>query len=195
MPSADVIHLPPGDGLGTAMLIFAGLHHTPGVPPDRQQDKMLDNCERLLSEARAHAIPIAYLRHVTVSLTRLQSQNPVWISGFEPTREDMIFDTFNPRPYENEEFSHAIGQCGGCYWLAGRFDEIDCTSLVVDASDRKQQLILISDALSFEAPQSTNGVLDLARLRHISHNCVTTTSKWISDRREHSRSELSRSGK
>lgn len=110
-------------------------------------DGPLANIRAVLEHARAMGFPVAYVRQVS----RSSFFNPAtefsgWISGFEPTGADMIFDRDQPSCYSSKRFAELMDSCGGHFVLAGFAGETACLSTAIDAYHRNHRFIYLSDA-------------------------------------------------
>jgi nicotinamidase-related amidase len=149
-----------------------------------QIDDALANCRELLAHARSLGIPVAF--------TRLVGQSPFfnpatrfshWISGFEPTKSDMIFDRGQPSCYSSEDFAEIIASSGGNLVIAGFAGESACLSTAIDAFHRGHRLVYIADASAshplddISAGDVHNVITRLVGL----YGDVITTRSWISN--------------
>jgi nicotinamidase-related amidase len=112
-----------------------------------EADFVLAKCRLALRHARACGFPIAYVRQNS----RSSFFNPVtgffgWITGFEPTAADMIFDRDKPSCYSSKPFSELMDSCGGHFVLAGFAGETACLSTAIDAYHRDHRFTYLADA-------------------------------------------------
>ena len=130
------------------ILILAGLHQSdqPGFDWGGLKD-VLGNCKAILTSARSAGIPVAFVRCIAppLSVSELRTY-PAWLKGFEPTRNDMIFDVLQPSCYSNSEFSQAMEYTNGNFAIAGLFGETTCLSTAIDAHHRRHSITYLSDA-------------------------------------------------
>ena len=130
------------------ILILAGLHQSdqPGFDWDALR-QVLGNCKAILTSARSAGIPVAFVRCIAppLSVSELRAY-PAWLKGFEPTRNDMIFDVLQPSCYSNTEFARAMEYSNGNFAIAGLFAETTCLSTAIDAYHRRHNFIYLSDA-------------------------------------------------
>src|ERR1700709_727676 len=114
----------------TPTLVLVGLHRNPdGSSNDLEAyGNALSNCRALLDRAKAHDIPVAHARRITPRNASDRLRYPPGISGFEPMRNDMVFDVLQPSCYSNTEFSRAMDYSNGNFALAGLFGEVACLS-------------------------------------------------------------------
>jgi nicotinamidase-related amidase len=130
------------------VLILAGLHQADFsfLDEDVLRD-VLDNCEMLLESARATATSVAFVRCVAPPSSVSEPRSyPAWLKGFEPKRDDMIFDVTQASCYSSTEFAQAMEDAGGGFTIAGLFGETVCLSTGVDAYHRRQKFTYLSDA-------------------------------------------------
>ena len=85
-------------------------------------DPALDNCRRLLDHARRIGLPVAFTRTVSESAF-FNRATPFarWIEGFEPCRNEMVFERSNPSCYSSEAFATMVNQSRGGIVLARIF--------------------------------------------------------------------------
>jgi nicotinamidase-related amidase len=107
----------------------------------------LENCRAALNHARSKGFPVAFIRQ----LSRSAYFNPAtafsgWISGFEPTGADMVFEREKPSCYASPLFAQFMEGCGGHFALAGFAGETACLSTAIDAFHRKHQFSYLADA-------------------------------------------------
>jgi nicotinamidase-related amidase len=112
-----------------------------------ETSSVLANCRSALAHARAMGFPVAYVRQKS----RSSFFNPSttffsWISGFEPTSADMVFDRDKPSCYSNRNFSELMEGSGGHFVLAGFAGETACLSTAVDAYHRNHRFTYLADA-------------------------------------------------
>ena len=132
----------------TPSLVLVGLHQNPdGSAIDLQAySRALSNCRMILDRAKICDIPVAHVRSIAPKNERDRLRYPPWISGFEPMRNDMVFDVLQPSCYSNTEFSRAMEYSEGNFAIAGLFGETACLSTAVDAHHRHHKFIYLSDA-------------------------------------------------
>lgn len=107
---------------------------------------MLSNCRAILRQAKAHNIPVAYVRSIYPKSASDRLRYPPWIEGFEPVRTDMVFDLLQPSCYSNAEFSRTMDYSNGNFAIAGMFGETTCLSTAIDAHHRRHNFTYIADA-------------------------------------------------
>ena len=145
------------------VLILAGLHGADfsALEPSILRNA-LANCERVLALARATHIAVAFVRCLppTLSISEPRSY-PAWLKGFEPKRDDMIFDVTRASCYSNSEFAQAMEYSKGNFTIAGLFGEVTCLATAIDAHHRRHSFTYLSDASACR----NNGAIP-ARLFH-----------------------------
>jgi hypothetical protein len=137
------------------VLVLAGLHqsHQPDPP---SLDAVLENCEILLASARAAHLPVAFVRRVTLVKQFSEPQAyPAWLKGFEPKRNDMVFDVTKASCYSNIEFAQAMEYSDGHFAMAGLLGETICLATGIDAHHRHHRFTYLSDASACQ----NNGVV------------------------------------
>jgi nicotinamidase-related amidase len=107
----------------------------------------LENCRAALTHARSKGFPVAFIRQ----FSRSAYFNPAtafsgWISGFEPTGADMVFERENPSCYSSPLFAQFMESCRGHFALAGFAGETACLSTAIDAFHRKHRFSYLPDA-------------------------------------------------
>jgi nicotinamidase-related amidase len=108
----------------------------------------LDNCRAALAHARSKGYPVAFIRQFN---RRSAYFNPAtafsgWISGFEPTSTDMVFERESPSCYSSAMFAQFMDGCGGHFALAGFAGETACLSTAIDAFHRRHGFSYLADA-------------------------------------------------
>jgi nicotinamidase-related amidase len=107
----------------------------------------LENCRAALDHARSKGFPVAFIRQ----FSRSAYFNPAtafsgWISGFEPTGADMVFERERPSCYASSLFAQFMEGCGGHFALAGFAGETACLSTAIDAYHRGHRFSYLADA-------------------------------------------------
>jgi nicotinamidase-related amidase len=112
----------------------------------------LDNCRKVLEHARRIGLPVAFVRMLSESAFFNRATPFVrWIEGFEPHRNEMIFERSSPSCYACEPFSALMNQSRGGIVLAGFAGESSCLSTLVDASHRNHKVTFLCDASASHA--------------------------------------------
>ena len=143
---------------------------------------VIANCRAALRHARACGIPVAFTRQVAPSASMLVSPvYPRWIEGFEPKRNDMVFDRQRPSCYASAEFRDMADDIGGNYVVAGQFGELSCLSTAIDALHRDHRPTFLTDALvSLSHEDFSTGAMLRALTNILSlYAEVTRTEPWI----------------
>lgn len=128
------------------VLILVGLHEHAHDRSPVERDMLegaLANCRTVLNLARSARLSVAFVRCVAPSEPRTY---PAWLRGFEPTRDDMIFDVTQASCYSNIEFAQAMEYSRGNFAIAGLFGETTCLSTAIDAHHRRHSFTYLSDA-------------------------------------------------
>lgn len=143
---------------------------------------VLDNIRIALFHARAMGFPVAHLRQ----MSRSSFFNPAttfsgWIKGFEPTREEMVFDRDQPSCYSNKSFAQLMESCRGHFVLAGFAGETACLSTAIDAYHRNHRFTYLSDASASHGLGKFSGVAVQKMVAEIIavYGDVTDTNSWI----------------
>lgn len=115
-------------------------------------DRALANCRRVLDHSRKIGLPVAFIRMLDDSAFFNRATPFVrWIEGFEPSRNEMIFERSSPSCYSSEPFSSLMNQCRGGIVLAGFAGESACLSTLIDAFHRNHKVTYLSDASASHA--------------------------------------------
>jgi nicotinamidase-related amidase len=144
----------------------------------------LANCRAALDHARSRGFPVAFLRQVS----RSAYFNPAtvfsgWITGFEPTGADMVFERENPSCYSNSMFAQFMESCGGHFALAGFAGETACLSTAIDAFHRKHRFSYLADASAshklgeLSAENVQNAVTSIIGV----YGEIVSTCSWINE--------------
>jgi nicotinamidase-related amidase len=115
-------------------------------------DAALANCRLLLDHARRIGLPVAFVRMVGESVF-FNRATPFahWIEGFEPSRNEMVFERTSPSCYACEPFAAFMDQSRGGIVIAGFAGESSCLSTLIDAFHRKHKVTYLFDASASHA--------------------------------------------
>src|SRR5260370_42432729 len=117
-------------------------------------DRALDNCRRVLDHARKIGLPVAFMRLLNESAFFNRATPFVrWIAGFEPYRNEMIFERSSPSCYSCEPFAALVNQSRGGIVLAGVAGESACLSTLMDAFHRNHKVTYLCDASARPDPE------------------------------------------
>ena len=115
-------------------------------------DGALDNCRRVLDHSRQVGLPVAFIRMVNESAFFNRATPFVrWIEGFEPYRNEMVFERGSPSCYSSEPFTALVNQCRGGIVLVGFAGESACLSTMIDAFHRNHKVAYLCDASASHA--------------------------------------------
>ena len=115
-------------------------------------DRALDNCRRVLDHARDIGLPVAFMRLLNESAFFNRATPFVrWIEGFEPYRNEMVFERSSPSCYSCEPFAALMNQSRGGIVLAGFAGESACLSTLIDAFHRNHRVTYVYDASASHA--------------------------------------------
>jgi nicotinamidase-related amidase len=115
-------------------------------------DRALENCRKVLDHARRIGLPVAFVRMVGESAFFNRATPFVrWIEGFEPYRNEMVFERASPSCYSCERFSALVNHSGGGIVLAGFAGEAACLSTLIDAFHRNHKVTYLCDASASHA--------------------------------------------
>jgi nicotinamidase-related amidase len=145
-------------------------------------DPALANCRRVLDHSRKLGLPVAFVRLLDDSAFFNRATPFVrWIEGFEPLRNEMIFERSSPSCYSSELFAALMNQNRGGIVIAGFAGESACLSTLVDAYHRGHKATYLADA------SASHGLDDMAASEVHRAICkvsglygdVYETSDWI----------------
>src|SRR3979409_1786278 len=124
----------------------------PRLVPISNNDRALDNCRRVLDHAREIGLPVAFMRLLNESAFFNRATPFVrWIEGFEPYRNEMVFERSSPSCYSCEPFAALMNQSRGGIVLAGFAGESACLSTLIDAFHRNHKVTYLCDASASHA--------------------------------------------
>jgi nicotinamidase-related amidase len=145
-------------------------------------ETVLSRCRAALEHARAKGFPVAYMRQIIKSaFFNPATDFASWISGFEPTGADMVFERDKPSCYASKQFSAVMDSCGGHFVLAGFTGETACLSTAVDAYHRNHQFTLLTNATAsrklgtLSAARAHDAVVEIVGL----YGNTLSTEEWI----------------
>jgi nicotinamidase-related amidase len=150
--------------------------------PDIQ--RALDNCRKVLHHARGAGLPVVFVRWMDNAGPFFNSATPFvnWIEGFEPQRNEMIFERRQPSCYSSDGFAQLMDHGGADMVLVGFAGESACLSTMVDAFHRNHRIVYLKDAsashrlLDMSADDVHDAVGKIAAL----YGTVANTNTWIS---------------
>lgn len=115
-------------------------------------DRALDNCRKVLDHSRQLGLPVAFIRMVNESAFFNRATPFVrWIEGFEPLRNEMVFERASPSCYSCEPFTALVSQSRGGIVLVGFAGESACLSTLIDAFHRNHKVTYLTDASASHA--------------------------------------------
>jgi nicotinamidase-related amidase len=115
-------------------------------------DRALDNCRSVLAHSRQIGLPVAFIRMVNESAFFNRATPFVrWIEGFEPYRNEMVFERGSPSCYSSEPFTALVNQSRGGIVLVGFAGESACLSTMIDAFHRNHKVAYLCDASASHA--------------------------------------------
>ena len=154
----------------------------PRLPAISDIHRALDNCRRVLDHSRRAGLPVAFIRMVNES-PFFNRATPFgrWIEGFEPYRNEMVFERASPSCYSSEAFAALVNQSRGGIVLVGFAGESACLSTLIDAFHRNHKVTYLWDASASHAldDMSADDVhRAVSRLSGL-YGDVHETSDWI----------------
>lgn len=201
VPGTRVLAVPPSKGCRVTSVVslrtFANSSSVPIVVfVDMQQeylakprlfaiseiDRALDNCRRVLDHSRRLGLPIAFIRLFNESAFFNRATPFVrWIDGFEPCRNEMVFERSSPSCYSSEPFSALVNQSRGGIVLAGFAGESACLSTLIDAFHRNHKVTYLCDASASHALEDVSADEIHRAVSKISgiYGEVYETTDWI----------------
>jgi nicotinamidase-related amidase len=115
-------------------------------------DRALANCRKVLAHSREIGLPVAFMRQLNESaFFNRAAPFSRWIEGFEPYRNEMVFERSGPSCYSCEPFSALVSQSRGGIVLAGFAGESACLSTLIDAFHRNHKVSYLCDASASHA--------------------------------------------
>jgi nicotinamidase-related amidase len=115
-------------------------------------DRALDNCRKVLDHSRKLGLPVAFIRMLNESAFFNRATPFVrWIEGFEPYRNEMVFERSSPSCYSCEPFTALVNQSRGGIVLAGFAGESACLSTLIDGFHRNHKVTYLCDASASHA--------------------------------------------
>jgi nicotinamidase-related amidase len=145
-------------------------------------DRALDNCRKVLDHARGIGLPVAFMRLLSESAFFNRATPFVrWIEGFEPYRNEMIFERSSPSCFSCEPFAALVNQSRGGIVLAGFAGESACLSTLIDAFHRNQKVTYLCDASASHALENVSADEIHRAVSKISglYGDVYETTDWI----------------
>ena len=118
----------------------------PAAPVRTGTDNMLANCRRATTHARALGIPVAFVRNRKPK-TDPPNNGQGWIDGFEPRRNDSVFERVGISCYGSPYFSEVVDGAGGNIVVAGFVGHGGCLATAADAVSARHRIVFLSDAL------------------------------------------------
>lgn len=137
---------------GVPTLVFVDMQReyiaTPRIIAIPDIEEALENCRTLLHYARQHGLPTAFVRWLDRATPFFNQATAFsgWIEGFEPQRNEMIFERNRPSCYSSEPFCQLMDRGETEIVLVGFAGESACLSTMVDAFHRRHRVTYISDA-------------------------------------------------
>ena len=114
-------------------------------------NRALDNCRKALDHSRKMGLPVAFMRLFNESFFNRATPFVRWIEGFEPYRNEMVFERSSPSCYSSEPFAALVNQSRGGIVLAGFAGESACLSTLIDAYHRNHKVTYLCDASASHA--------------------------------------------
>jgi nicotinamidase-related amidase len=142
----------------------------------------LANCRRVLDHSRKMGLPIAFTRLLDDSAFFNRATPFVqWIEGFEPQRNEMIFERSSPSCFSSDLFASLMNQNRGGIVLAGFAGESACLSTLVDAYHRGHNAAYLADASASHAldDMTANEVHRAVSKVSGVYGDIYETSEWI----------------
>ena len=156
---------------------------TPRLIAIPEIDEALANCRKLLAHARECGLPVAFVRWLDRATPFFNQATPFagWIEGFEPQRNEMIFQRNRPSCYSSDGFAQFMDHGDKDVVLAGFAGESACLSTMVEAFHRGHHMTYVKDA-SASHRLSEMGAEDVhfavARIAGL-YGDVAKTDTWI----------------
>lgn len=112
----------------------------------RECEPALAKCRLLLAEARERRWPVAFVRPPMPASAARCHKAARWIEGFEPKRDDMVFDRSGPSCYSSDEFAGAMDAAGRVFVMAGFSTDSTGLATLIDAAQQDHFVGLVRDA-------------------------------------------------
>lgn len=179
MLSPSSLHFSRTGSQASPILVIARLHNRVDCQENLTTKKCVvaaaiaEKCMSLVACARQSSIRIAYVREFNFSKARWDPEYPAWMTGFEPTKNDMVFDVEDAELYKSQEFCDSLNYSGGLFAIAGRLNERAYSSISAEVTSRKQHLTWISDALPWDGDERP------LLPQQASCHAVSTASEWL----------------
>jgi nicotinamidase-related amidase len=145
-------------------------------------DRALDNCRKVLDHSRRIGLPVAFMRMLNESAF-FNRATPFarWIEGFEPYRNEMVFERGSPSCYSCEPFTALVNHSRGGIVLAGFAGESACLSTLIDAFHRNHRVTYLCDASASHALEDVSADEIHRAVSKISglYGEVYETTDWI----------------
>ncbi len=118
-----------------------------------QASTAIDNCKRLLTSARQHKFPIAFMKwSQDRNVFNPNSTFSDWIDGLQPTQSDMVFEHHSPSCYSSTDFSRMMNDVGqGQVIIAGFTSSVSCLATIVDGVKNQHRFVFVNDASASHA--------------------------------------------
>jgi len=146
-------------------------------------ERALENCRRVLDHSRRIGLPVAFIRQFKESAF-FNRATPFarWIEGFEPCRNEMVFERSSPSCYSCEPFAALVSQSCGGFVLAGFAGESACLATLIDAFHRNHKVAYLCDASASHALEDVPANEIHRAVSKISglYGDVHETTDWIS---------------
>jgi nicotinamidase-related amidase len=146
------------DAASVPIVIFVDMQREHPAKPRRLAisgiDRALDNCRKVLDHSRRIGLPVAFIRMLSESAFFNRAGPFVrWIEGFEPYRDERVFERANPPCYSCEPFIALASRSRGGIVPAGFADESACLSTLTDAFHRKHKVTYLCGVSASHAPE------------------------------------------
>ncbi len=120
----------------------------PDALPHAQSAGIVKNCRAALLYARIMNIPVAFMRDLGASKGRSEEAGlDKWLVGFEPKRNDSIFDRVGPSCYGSAYLDEVIEGAGRHIVLAGFLGRGGCLATAADALSIGHGVTFLTDAI------------------------------------------------
>jgi len=143
----------------------------------------LANCRKLLDHAREFGLPVAFVRWLDRAGPFFNQATPFagWIEGFEPQRNEMIFERKRPSCFASDGFAQFMDHGGKDVVLAGFAGEAACLATAIDGFHRGHTISFLADASASHALDdiAANDVHRVVSTVAGLYGEVLTTKGWI----------------
>jgi nicotinamidase-related amidase len=145
-------------------------------------DRALDHCRKVPDHSRRIGLPVAFIRMFNApALFKRATPFARWTEGFEPCRNEMLFERNSPCCCYSAPFAALMSESRGGIVLAGFAGELTCLSTLIDAFHRNHKVTFVCDVSASHALDelSADDVHRAVSRRSGLYGEVYETADWI----------------